>query len=381
LVAVGMPLPDDDNHDESIKVFAAPEWEEKCKIPFDSKTVRANPGVFAGADRILVGTVTHYEKPNDWKHFDATLKFWDVTSGEETLSIPSAAKDQGFGWVKASPDGQMVVASTFARPSGRQERLLIIDVAKKTWVEVSLAALIQQPLFHPSGKWVVVPTQIVPADAARDVSAEELQQPRIEVIDLAKCEILETLVAPQTFINSLAFSPDGTTLATSGHGEVLMWDFHRPPGSAPPSLEKLVGQPMEIVGQTASGAVFNGKALRGKVVLVDFWATWCRSCVAEMPHIRSLYEDFRERGFEVVGINVDDAPLAVVQFAKDQGIPWPMLTRGSADDSITHHPMALKYGIESLPATFLIGADGNVAAVNLPRHQMRAKIEALLNAK
>jgi peroxiredoxin len=327
-----------------------------------------------------------YDKPDDWKHFSAGLKLWDATTGNEVLSIPADAKDEGFGWVKASPDDKTIVATTMSRlkrGEGPQtpERLLVIDVERKTWktIEVSPGAVVQEPVFHPNGKWLAVPTQVLPAGGLREPSPDELQQPRIELIDVASNEVVETLVAPQGFIASMAFSPDGNTLATSSKGAVLLWDFHQPPGAATPSLEEQLGQPMPIAGQTVSGERFDSDKFRGKVVLVDFWATWCRACVAEMPNIKSIYADLHERGFEVVAISLDDEPTIVSQFAKDQDIPWAMLSRGPADDSGLHHPMALKYGIETLPATFIVGKDGKVAAINLRGRALRDKIEAMLS--
>jgi hypothetical protein len=77
-------------------------------------------------------------------------------------------------------------------------------------------------------------TQVYPEDAAvRDPAVTDLPQPRIHLIDAATGEIRETLVSPQCFAISAAFSPDGKTLATSGEGRVLLWDLPAPPGLAP----------------------------------------------------------------------------------------------------------------------------------------------------
>ena len=68
---------------------------------------------------------------------------------------------------------------------------------------------------------------------------------------------------------------------------------------------KLVGQPLVLTGNTTDGAAFNWAAYRGKVVLVDFWATWCGPCRREMPNVKALYEKHKAKGFEVVGVSLD----------------------------------------------------------------------------
>ena len=84
-----------------------------------------------------------------------------------------------------------------------------------------------RPVFHPSGKWFASSVQTLPKTDPRnliDYPIEELPQPRIDCIDTATGKVIESLMAPQAWIVSMAISPDGNTLATSGNGEVLLWD-------------------------------------------------------------------------------------------------------------------------------------------------------------
>jgi thiol-disulfide isomerase/thioredoxin len=125
----------------------------------------------------------------------------------------------------------------------------------------------------------------------------------------------------------------------------------------------LPGKPMEITGTLLGGGVFNQKALAGKVVLVDFWATWCGPCVAEMPNILAQYEKYHAKGFEVVGVSLDEDRAALEAFVSEKKLPWPILFEQSGGAG-WQHPMATKYGISGIPQLILIGRDGNVITLN-----------------
>ena len=122
----------------------------------------------------------------------------------------------------------------------------------------------------------------------------------------------------------------------------------------------LPGSPMEIEGTLLDGTAFDQKSLAGKVVLVDFWATWCGPCVAEIPNMIDQYEKYHDKGFEIVGISLDEDRAAVEGFVKDAKIPWPILFAGKGWGD----PVASFYGITGIPQLILIGRDGNVITLN-----------------
>ncbi|NBU40518.1 MAG: TlpA family protein disulfide reductase [Planctomycetia bacterium] len=138
----------------------------------------------------------------------------------------------------------------------------------------------------------------------------------------------------------------------------------------------LPGNPMQISGTLLDGKPFDQAALAGKVVLVDFWATWCGPCVAEVPNMLEAYDKYHDRGFEVVGVSLDEDRDAVVQFVKDKMIPWPILHE-RAEGAGWQHPLATFYGITGIPQMILIGRDGNVITLNARGRALEEKLAEL----
>jgi len=105
--------------------------------------------------------------------------------------------------------------------------------------------------------------------------------------------------------------------------------------------------------KTLEGHEMTLASLKGKVVLIDFWATWCGPCRESIPHLVDLYKTNRERGFEVIGVSVDKGETEVVRrFSKAMNIPYPILI---ASEAVTR-----SYGVTALPTTILIDREGNI---------------------
>ncbi len=140
----------------------------------------------------------------------------------------------------------------------------------------------------------------------------------------------------------------------------------------------LVGKPMEVKGKTIEGQDFNLQQLKGKVVLVDFWATWCGPCLQEMPHVRELYEGYHGKGFDVVGVSLDNKREVLQEFLAAEKLPWVQLYSESEGDSGWGNPIARYYGISAIPTAILIGKDGNVVSLNANGRELTRLLEKLL---
>jgi len=123
-----------------------------------------------------------------------------------------------------------------------------------------------------------------------------------------------------------------------------------------------VGRPFELEFTDAiSGREISMSGLRGKVVVVDFWATWCGPCVAEMPHMKDLYAEYADRGVEFIGVSLDQPDYKgglkkLEDYCKDEEIPWPQYYQGNFWTSA----FSMSWGVSSIPSMFIIDKDGNL---------------------
>ena len=129
--------------------------------------------------------------------------------------------------------------------------------------------------------------------------------------------------------------------------------------------------------QTLDGDAVTLSELRGKAVLVNFWATWCPPCRAEMPAIQKLYDEYKERGFVVLAVNAtyQDTSSAIPGFVEEHNLTFPILLDNTGDS-------ADQYQLRSLPSSFFIGRDGIIQEVviggPMAETLLRTRIENIL---
>jgi len=137
------------------------------------------------------------------------------------------------------------------------------------------------------------------------------------------------------------------------------------------------GEPVHFNVKSTDGKTLSPAAYKGKVLLIDFWATWCGPCVAEMPNVRQVYRKYHPKGFEIVGISLDQSREKLNQYVKTNQIEWPQYF----DGKYWNNDIAVQYGIKSIPATFLVDRAGKIRYKSLRGKQLEAAVAQLLEEK
>jgi len=144
-----------------------------------------------------------------------------------------------------------------------------------------------------------------------------------------------------------------------GYSLTLGLLFQNAPSSPGPFPD---GMTLEIEGPTVDGGSFAMSDVQGKVLLIDFWATWCGPCVAELPNIRRAYDNYHEQGLDVVGISLDDDKGSLAKFLEKHDEPWPQIFSEEPGKTGFNNPLAKSYGINSIPSIHLVDQQGKILA-------------------
>ncbi len=154
-------------------------------------------------------------------------------------------------------------------------------------------------------------------------------------------------------------------------------------GESPNLRRKVQGDltRLDQVGKTAPsfsaedirGRAIRSEAFRGKYVLLDFWATWCGPCIAELPRLQAAYRTYHDAGLEIIGISLDESKDAVVDFVKSRNVPWPQVHGAGGTSDLVQ-----AFGISSIPATYLIDPQGTIIRLDLRGKSLDEALARLL---
>jgi peroxiredoxin len=140
------------------------------------------------------------------------------------------------------------------------------------------------------------------------------------------------------------------------------------------SLEKLGKAPLAIDKKDIAGKEIKLDDYKGKVLLIDFWATWCGPCVGELPNVLKVYEECHAKGFEILGISLDQDRAKLDAFLADKKLPW----RQYFDGKGWKNEVSSAWGINSIPATYLIDHTGKLRYVGVRGEALGAAVKELL---
>jgi thiol-disulfide isomerase/thioredoxin len=137
------------------------------------------------------------------------------------------------------------------------------------------------------------------------------------------------------------------------------------------------GAAPDFTQNTPEGAPLSLSKFKGKVTLVDFWASWCGPCRRENPNVVSMYKKYKDKGFDILSVSLDSNKDSWLKAIKDDGLVWNHVSdlKGWQNDA------AKLYGVRSIPQTVLVDKDGNVIARNLRGELLEARLDEIFGAK
>jgi thiol-disulfide isomerase/thioredoxin len=136
-----------------------------------------------------------------------------------------------------------------------------------------------------------------------------------------------------------------------------------------------IGKPAkDFTVEVLSGDSFTLSSQKGRVVLIDFWATWCGPCLKDMPRMKRIYATYRDKGFEIIGVSLDRRKRDVVKYIQDKELDWKVAYSGA----LWSDPTARLYGVNKIPSTWLVDKQGILREIGLSGEALEKAIISLI---
>jgi peroxiredoxin len=147
---------------------------------------------------------------------------------------------------------------------------------------------------------------------------------------------------------------------------------------ATPAVPTIGQKAPELAFQNPQGKIMKLSDLKGKVVLIDFWASWCRPCRMENPNVVAMYNKYHDKGFEIYSVSLDKDKASWENAIKTDGLIWP---NHVSDLLYWNSEGARIYGVRSIPSTVLVDKDGKIIALNLRGAALEQALQKIFNTK
>jgi thiol-disulfide isomerase/thioredoxin len=181
--------------------------------------------------------------------------------------------------------------------------------------------------------------------------------PAFASLDALKRQVIQTVA--RTVPPASASPPDGQAAAGQDSPDI--------------ELKERLKSPLDLRFTAVDGTPVDIASMRGKVVLVDFWATWCGPCKAEAPKVVAAYQKFHDQGFEIVGVSLDHDRDSLLKYTVANGMTWPQYFDGKG----WQNSISTEFGIRAVPAMWLVNKNGYVVTTN-GRDDLEGQVEKLL---
>jgi thiol-disulfide isomerase/thioredoxin len=287
------------------------------------------------------------------------------------LAAAASAGEERETWLRQQVDGIAVAVQMDAYPDG---------VAALKTIESDVRALYKNSPLVPYVTFRRIMAenneQLQKADAAQRASVQAAGLAALEkfVADYPQAEDLSDAMLQLAM--ALEFTGK-VAPAKEWYGKIVALGAPSPAAviaNGALSRLNLKGNVLELAGPGLSGGTIDVARLRGKVVVVQFWATYCRPCTEDLPQIQEIYKQHKGDGLEIVGVNVDGPGAPIQQYLSQYKVTWPQIH----EDGGLQGTIAQRYGVITLPTAFLVDKTGKVVSSSATVEDLKKQVPELL---